>query len=97
MTQRAADEFRKSPSGDRKRELIGELFDKLTLDGERLQPQYNPRAAWLMTEILPVAGSGNDKFGRGDSGSTESKKAPNGAPRYSWRAVANTIRTLFDQ
>ncbi|WP_405996495.1 recombinase family protein [Streptomyces sp. NBC_00986] len=97
MTQRAADEFAKSTDGERKRELISELFDKLILNGEQLQPHYNRRAAWLLTEILPITGSGNDKFGQSDSGSRETKKAPVGASRYSWRAVANSIRTLFDQ
>lgn len=75
MTQQAAEEFQQSQDRDRKRELIGELFDKLTLDGERLEPTYNPRARWLLTEVLPLSGPGNDKFEPGDFGSGGTKKS----------------------
>ncbi|GAA2797571.1 hypothetical protein GCM10010441_23390 [Kitasatospora paracochleata] len=95
MTQQAADEFTRSRDGSKKQELIGELFDKLILDGERLEPTYNLRASWLLTEILPLSEPGNDKFGRGDYGPMETKKAPGGTLRFSRRAAANTIRTLF--
>ncbi|GAB7183045.1 hypothetical protein ATKI12_2876 [Kitasatospora sp. Ki12] len=97
MTQRAADEFTHSTDGERKRELMTELFDKLSLDGELLQPQYNPRATWILTEILPKVGSGNDTFERGDFCSVKTKKAPRRASHSSWREIANSIRTLFDQ
>ncbi|MEV4560631.1 recombinase family protein [Kitasatospora sp. NPDC049285] len=97
MTQQAADEFRQSQDNDRKRELMGELFDRLTLDGEQLEPTYNQRARWLLAEVLPLDGPNSDKFEPGNLGCTETKKAPTGTLRFSWRAAANTIRALFDQ
>ncbi|WP_078651854.1 recombinase family protein [Streptomyces xylophagus] len=95
LTQSAADEYMKSRSIDHKRELISELFDGLSLHEHNLSVDYNRRARWALTDVVPVGASAKVKFEPDDNSSTKQKRASVEPLHSTWLAMWTNIRTLF--
>ncbi len=95
LAQNVALEYQGSRDISHKRKLIGEFFDELLLDGERLEGTYNERARWALREVVSLKVPSNGKIEPPDYGSAKEKRACSETLNPTWLRLRDTIRTTF--